>query len=56
MPILILANKQDAKGALKEEQISAQYSLHEIGTTQLETAGMFGFGGVGSERGFGLAD
>jgi signal recognition particle receptor subunit beta len=30
VPILVLANKQDAKGALKEEQISTQYSLHEI--------------------------
>jgi len=29
-PILILANKQDAKGALSEEQITNQYSLHEI--------------------------
>jgi putative protein kinase ArgK-like GTPase of G3E family len=27
---LILANKQDAKGALKEEQITVQYSLQEI--------------------------
>jgi len=25
-----LANKQDIKGALNEEQISEQYSLHEI--------------------------
>jgi signal recognition particle receptor subunit beta len=30
VPILILANKQDTKGALNEEQISKQYSLHEI--------------------------
>lgn len=30
VPILVLANKQDVKGALKEEQISTQYSLHEI--------------------------
>lgn len=30
VPILVLANKQDVKGALNEEQISKQYSLHEI--------------------------
>jgi signal recognition particle receptor subunit beta len=30
VPILVLANKQDVKGALKEEQITNQYSLHEI--------------------------
>ena len=30
MPILVLANKQDVKGSLKDEQITAQYSLHEI--------------------------
>lgn len=29
-PILILANKQDLPGALNQEQISNQYSLHEI--------------------------
>jgi len=29
-PILIIANKQDAKGAMTEEQITEQYSLHEI--------------------------
>ncbi len=27
---MVLANKQDVKGALKEEQITNQYSLHEI--------------------------
>lgn len=27
---MVLANKQDAKGAMTEEQITAQYSLHEI--------------------------
>lgn len=30
VPILVLANKQDVKGAMNEEQISKQYSLHEI--------------------------
>jgi signal recognition particle receptor subunit beta len=30
VPILVLANKQDVKGAMSEEQITAQYSLHEI--------------------------
>ena len=29
-PLLVLANKQDAKGALNEEQLTAQYSLSEI--------------------------
>ena len=28
VPILVLANKQDVKGAMKEEAISSQYSLH----------------------------
>jgi signal recognition particle receptor subunit beta len=30
VPILILANKQDVKEALNEEQITKQYSLHEV--------------------------
>ena len=28
--MLILANKQDLKGALNEEQLSFRYSFHEI--------------------------
>ena len=30
VPILIFANKQDVKGALSEEDIAKEYSLHEI--------------------------
>ena len=30
VPILVLANKQDVKGAYTEEQISNAYSLQEI--------------------------